>query len=309
MRLVSKNAGFSLIELLISMATLLTVSGSAFAVLSYYQKAYLSTEQRSDVHSGIRAAMALMTQEITQAGSLSFSPKTIHSSVSKSTSPQSVTLDPSAADIFDKEQLVIDTGSSQEIVEVQSHTSSSITGVFTQDHGAGTTITAPGVFPEGILPSSTGTELRLIGDLNGDGTLVYEWYDCDPMTGNLARSLNKVSAPGVNSSQLLLDHIVANPKDANGNDVACFQYTTTIVRGFTFVTGVAITISAQTPERDAQTGAFVTVTESLLNISPRNVLAGLEAARTNLLTRLQPTLQNCNNPSDPSLLPCIPWPS
>ena len=306
MGLIHKNAGVSLIELMISLATLLIVSGSAFAVLSYYQKSYLSTEQRSDVHSSIRAAMELMTQEITQAGSLSSPGKTVHSSVTSSTVSQSVSLDPSTAtaDIFDNEQLVIDTGSSQEVVTVESHTSSAITVTLTQDHSAGTSVTARGVFPEGILPSSTGTELRLMGDLNGDGTLVYEWYDCDPATGNLTRTQNKVSTPAVNSTQLLLDRIVANP-----SGVPCFQYTTTSVRGFTFTTGIAITISARSRERDPLTGAFVTVTESLLNISPRNVLAGFEAARLNLLTRLQPTLQNCNNPSNPSLLPCIPWPS
>ena len=60
MRSVRQNEGFSLLELLISLVILLTVSGSAFEVLSYYQKAYLSTEMRADVHSGIRAALALM---------------------------------------------------------------------------------------------------------------------------------------------------------------------------------------------------------------------------------------------------------
>ena len=304
MRSVKTNQGFSLIELLISLSTLLIVSSSAFTLLSYYQKSYISMEQRSDVHGGIRAAMALMTQEITQAGSLGTKPKTIHDAVTKNTSPQSVTLDPSADDIFDKEKLVIDTGTSQEIVEVQSHTSTTITGVFAQDHVATTTAMALGVFPEGILPSSSGTQLRLVGDLNGDGKLVYGWYDCDPMTGNLTRSMKKVYAPDTDSPQLLLNHIVANP-----NSVACFQYTTTTVRNFTLVTGVAITISAQTSRKDPRTGAFVTVTESLLNISPRNLLAGLEAVRSNLMSRLQPTLQNCNNPTDPTLLPCIAWPS
>lgn len=214
MRLINKNAGVSLIELMISLATLLIVSGSAFAVLSYYQKSYLSTEQRSDVHSSIRSAMDLMTQEITQAGLLSSPGKTVHASVASSTVSQSVSLDPSTAtaDIFDNEQLVIDTGSSQEVVTVQSHTSTTITVILTRNHSAGTSVTARGVFPEGILPSSTETELRLIGDLNADGTLVYEWYDCDPTTGHLTRAQNKVSAPGANPTQLLLDHIVPNPR-------------------------------------------------------------------------------------------------
>src|ERR1051326_74625 len=152
MRLIN-NAGVSLIELMISLVTLLIVSGSAFAVLSSYQKPSLATEQRADVHSGIRAAMELMTQEITQAGSLGSSGKTVHSSVTSGTVSQSVSLDPSAADVFDNEQLVIDTGSSQEVVTVQSHSPSTITVILTQNHSAGTSVTARGIFPEGILPS------------------------------------------------------------------------------------------------------------------------------------------------------------
>src|SRR5438128_2218246 len=126
---VKKNQGFSLIELLISLGTLLVVSSSAFTLLSYYQKSYISMEQRSDVHSGIRAAMALMTQEIAQAGSLGLKPKKLQDDMTKSTSLQSVTLldsvtgNASADDVFDKEKFVIGTGTLQEVVEVESHTS------------------------------------------------------------------------------------------------------------------------------------------------------------------------------------------
>src|SRR5437660_12257918 len=103
MRFGRKNEGFSLLELLISLAILLTVSGSAFEVLSYYQKAYLSTEMRADVHSGIRAALALMTQEITQAGLLSFAPKTTQAAIAKDINLQSEGLNPAADAQFDEE--------------------------------------------------------------------------------------------------------------------------------------------------------------------------------------------------------------
>src|SRR2546430_11801070 len=113
MRFVRQDEGFSLLELLISLVILLTVSGSAFEVLSYYQKAYLSTEMRADVHGGIRAALALMTQEITQAGLLSFTPKTTQAAIAKDVNVQSVGLNPAANGIFDGEKLIVDTGSAQ----------------------------------------------------------------------------------------------------------------------------------------------------------------------------------------------------
>jgi len=67
-----KDTGFSLIEMMVSMAVVLTVSGAVFSALGYYQKSYRSSTLQADMHSGIRGALELMKQEIEQAGMLNF---------------------------------------------------------------------------------------------------------------------------------------------------------------------------------------------------------------------------------------------
>jgi len=278
--------GFTLLELLVSIILLLIIAGAAFRALSYYQKNYLSTQFRVDMHGGTRAALELMTQEIGQAGLLSFTPRTISAPVTANTSPQSITLS-SVTDIFVGEKLQVDTGGLQEVVSVTAISGSTVTGIFNKNHASGTGVTAVGIFPQGIMSSSTSTQLKLFGDLFGDGTMMYAQYNCDTTVGTLSRSVTPVSASSINPSQVLIADVIPNP-----GGTPCFQYTTTSISGFTFVTSVAMTISVRTDQRDPQTNAFVTMTKSFLNIAPRNVLAGVDDAQNAIISRLQPTPPN-----------------
>ena len=280
------NDGFTLLELLVSIILLLIISGSAFLALSYYQKNYLSTQFRVDMHGGMRAALELMTQEIGQAGLLSFTPRTISAAVIGNASPQSITLS-SVTDIFVGERLLVDTGNFQEVVSVTAISGSTVTGIFNKNHASSASVNAVGIFPQGIMSPSTSTQLMLFGDLFGDGTLMYARYNCDTTAGTLSRSVTPVSASSINPSQVLIADVIPNP-----GGTPCFQYTTTSISGFTFVTSVAMTISVRTEQRDPQTNAFVTMTKSFLNIAPRNVLAGLDDAQNAIISRLQPTPPN-----------------
>jgi prepilin-type N-terminal cleavage/methylation domain-containing protein len=279
----NSDGGFSLLEMIVSIALLLIISGAAFQALSYYQKNYIATQLRVDMHSGMRAALELMTQEIGQAGLLSFTQRTVAAAVAESPNPQSVTLS-SVTDIFVGEKLLVDSGTQQELVGVTSITGSTVTGIFNKNHASGAIVNAFGIFPQGIMSSSTATQLQLFGDLYADGSLVYARYDCDTTAGTLSRSVTPVSAGSINASQVLIANIIANP----GN-TACFQYTSVTNSGFTFVTSVAVTLSVRTEQRDPQTNAYVTMTKSFLNLAPRNVLVGLDAAQNAIISRLQPT--------------------
>ncbi len=289
-------AGFSMIEMLISLTVLILVAGTALSALTYSQKLFGSQQMQAEMHAGLRGTFELMAQEIGQAGALNFTPQTLTAAVTGSSSAQTVAIS-SSANIFVGELLTVGTGSSKEIVAVASiPNGTQVTGIFKQSHATGEVVFAQGVFPQGVLSSSTGTSLKMVGDVNADGTIVYLQYDCDTTAGTLMRSVTTL-APGVttrNSAQTLLTNLVPNPGGA-----ACFQYGTavTVTAGsstYTFVPSVAVALSLQTSKRDPQTGAFITMTKSFSNLSSRNVLAGLTMAQASpaITNRLQPTPPN-----------------
>src|SRR5262249_2771108 len=65
-----------------------------------------------------------------------------------------------------------------------------ITACFNNNQPAGTTLMALGGFGNGIVPptgvanGSTGTVLKMFGDINGDGNMVYVEYTCDTVNAH-----------------------------------------------------------------------------------------------------------------------------
>ncbi len=156
---------------------------------------------------------------------------------------------------------------------------------------AGATLASLGVYPAGILTTSTTTSLKLFGDINGDGTLVYVEYNCNYVTGGagtLTRSVTPVGTGAVNPATVLVDNLVPNPAPDGAN---CFKYPAAppAVAGFVFVNQVGVTLTVQTTTRDALTGNFLSMTKSALDIVPRNIQMGLDLANAGLLNRLKPT--------------------
>lgn len=286
----NKSKGFSLIEVLVSLLVLVVVTGAVFYAMAYYQRNYGSSRLRATLHGDLRGAVELISQEVGEAGLLDFKTQTTSAAITASLSPQSVALN-SVNSIFVGEELVVDTASTQETVNVTAvnASTSTITAVFLLSHAASALVRAYGVFPQGVLSSSTSTELRIFGDINGDGTITYVKYTCDTNAGTLSRSMTVVT-PGTtasNASDVLVRNLTANP-----GGTACFQYTSKTAGPYTFVTSVAITLSARTSKVDPQTKQYVTMTKSFLNLAPRNVLMGLKLALSGSEVRLQPTPPN-----------------
>jgi len=238
-----REDGFSMLELLVSLTVMLVVAGAALTVLSYAQKMYSSQQMQADMHGGLRGAFELMTQEIGQAGALSSATYTLTPAITSGASAQSVAINSTTA-IFVGQKLVVDTGSSQETVTVTAIGSNTISAIFSKSHAAGAVVAGRGVFPQGVLSSSTSTSLKIFGDINADGSLVYVQYDCDTAAGTLARSVTTVT-PGAttqNASQFLLTNLVANP-----SGTPCFQYAGSITAsGYTFVPSVGVSLTVQT---------------------------------------------------------------
>jgi hypothetical protein len=165
---------------------------------------------------------------------------------------------------------------------------------FSKAHALGASVSVAGGFVTGVVPpsaspvsfpnGSTGTVLKLYGDINSDGNMVYVEYTCDTAGGNLYRNMMAYDAgakPALTAAQVLLGNITANPSNA-----ACFQYQ--MDSSNRYVLDVAITLTVNTHKIDPITKAYQTETKALLNVSPRNVVNTWELEGHNA-ARVQPT--------------------
>jgi prepilin-type N-terminal cleavage/methylation domain-containing protein len=137
---------------------------------------------------------------------------------------------------------------------------------------------------------SSSTVLKVYGDINGDGNMVYVEYTCDTTAGKLYRNSMAASAttkPALDDTMVLLSNIQPNP----GN-TACFTYQQQTVGQQTYVTNIAVTLTVQTQNPDPKTHQYQTETKALLNVSPRNIFEGWQLASLDDTGRVQPMPPN-----------------
>jgi prepilin-type N-terminal cleavage/methylation domain-containing protein len=316
--------GFSLPELIVSIAVLAVVAGGVISIISYNQQSYGRTEQQSDMYENVRAVAELMAQEVGQAGFVDLpATATLSAAVTKSATAQAVTIS-STTSMYVGEILLVDTSTNEEPVTLTAVTSTSISGIFANNHATGAVLHAIGVSPNGIVSPSTSAAtaggvscvtipsglaaytatdgstcnvLNLWGDLNSDGTLVYVRYTCNTSTtpGTLTRSVTTIT-PGANTistAQTLLSTLVPNPPSSA--PTPCFQYdlstqqitVNSVTSTYYMIANVGLTLSVQTLKPDPVTNQYLTMTKSFLDLSPRNILAGYEQAYAGDSSRLQ----------------------
>jgi len=274
-----------------------------------------TVDNRTQMHSAVRSATELLQQEIGQAGKISLPTDTVTLTGAVNVPVDTIvtaTLGVSSAlGMFVGQELVIDSNASQETVALTAVNlgGNQITANFTKTHAAGVSIRAAGGFPNGIIPTapwdangSSGTVLKLFGDINDDGSMSYIEYTCDTANGKLYRNVMSVSAttkPALTDSMVLLPNIQANP-----GGTACFTYqqqptpipptggSCTAPSCYVYVLNVAVTLTVRTEQKDADTNQFQTETKALLNVSPRNVYEAWLLANNPFTERLQPTPAN-----------------
>jgi len=305
-----RQLGFSLLEMMAALLVLLVVAGIVMSGMSQMMNSQNQIANRTEMHAGVRSATELLQQEIGQAGKVSLAAPnanvTLHAAVAASpTTAVSFSLDAStgSASVYPTEVLTVDEGTNQEVITV-SGTSSAPTATFVNAHAAGVPVVSLGAFSTGIVPpqsapasytnGSTGTVLKLYGDINNDGNMLYVEYNCTQGTaaspGYLYRNemaITATSKPAVDNTMILLNNLLANPNDANNNPVPCFNYQVQQLGAGYVVTDVAVTLTVQPQNPDPQTGALVPETKALLNISPRNVFEVWDTARLVDPTRAQ----------------------
>lgn len=303
------EAGFSLPELMIAVAILLMISSVVTSGVMQLTSSQRTISNRTQLHAGVRSTTELLQQEVGQAGRVALpgSVVTLDATITAGTRTVGVNQTiagataASVAGIFEGEWLTIDGGANSETVRVEdvSTAGNTITATFTKGHDAGAVVNVYGGFATGIVPpqyydgtnwvdypnGSTGSVLKLFGDINGDGNMVYVEYTCDTEAGNLYRNVMPFDAavkPALDSSLILLGNVTENP-----DGTPCFTYMPDPLYYLSamkdsglggcadcnqsFVLDVAITLSVNTQQIDPITRQVQTETKALLNVSPRNV--------------------------------------
>jgi prepilin-type N-terminal cleavage/methylation domain-containing protein len=295
-KLHGSEGGFTLVELLVSMAVLLVVSGIVVGGTMDMTHLGQKMTNRSDMHSGVRNATALLQQEVGQAGRVSLpAPVTLVGATGIGTFPVVVS---STDGMFVGERLLVGAGATQETIEVTAidPNANTITAEFAIAHLPGERVDVTGGFAAGVIPTtmangSTGNVLKIVGDVNGDGRMVYVEYRCAMGVGRLFRNVMPFDAaakPALTVEQILLTNLLPNPPNPDGTVPPCFIYQERTFGGTTYVIGVAIMTTVRSQVRDRNTGDFQRVTKALLNVAPRNVINVWQLASLNYTNRVQP---------------------
>jgi prepilin-type N-terminal cleavage/methylation domain-containing protein len=306
------QGGFSMVELLVAVGVLLVISSVVTSGLLQMTQSERTIWNRTEMHSGVRSATELLQQEVGQAGRVAL-PGAVTLTAAVAAAGATVNVS-STAGMFVNELLVVDAGAKQETVRITAIAGNQITASaidntgavaqasFAQQHNIGAVVTVSGGFKEGIIPDTVANgsdawHLKLFGDINGDGAMVYVEYFCDTAGGNLYRTMvawNAAVKPGPSAAAILLSNVKPNPANA-----ACFLFQRDSTN--TYVLDVAVTLTVETQQVDPITKVKQQETKALLNISPRNVVAAWSLHGNQYDNRVQPTPANITNLLPPAL--------
>ena len=329
------EAGFTLPELLVATGLLLVVSSIVTNALLQMTHQQQTIWNRTEMHSGVRGATELLQQEVGQAGRIAV-PNPIRSAAITTVPANPTACQPVANVVISTPVAGADPvdgmwfdpatntgitltwvdGDNSETVRITAldKIAKTISGCFWRNHAANAPVVVRGSFANGIVPpsppsvlpnGSDANHLKLFGDINGDGRMVYIEYVCDngdipgvTPSFNLYRNVMAfdtapAAKPTITNSMILLSNVHPNPPDAGGVARPCFQYQTEnlTVQGapFTFVLDVAVTLTVWTQSVDSVTKQIQTETKALLNVSPRNVFFAWQLAGIGYTDRIQST--------------------
>ncbi len=193
------TAGFTLTELLPSMAILSLLMAAILGFMTQVQKRSQGSQVSSEASQSARGALEVLTQDIGQAGYNPNFPanKTISSAILASADPQCVTLN-DLSRINPGDWISVDRGINAELVQVTGTTNNGvclqpnqIQGIFELNHvSPSSTFPIPVnsyklSYPSGILVGtgmSDDHDLFLFGDVNDDGVINYVSYTLAPTT-------------------------------------------------------------------------------------------------------------------------------
>ncbi len=321
----SKQAGFSIIELLVSVAIITLLMAAFFQFVSATQRQHRGNQLLAEIYGGGRGVLEAITQEIQQAGyNPDFTPNTTLSA-GISAGSQTVAV-ASSTGMFPGNDVIVDFGASQEKVTMTAvgHAPDNFAATFNSPHPLAAPIfSATKPFPTGILSTTDGMLIRFYGSQIKKDRLQYIEYSCYPKGANrsvgcpatgtttiggttynlytLYRSATDVPflAATANDGSPVVDNVVSTAVGANaaggsgppGTAAPVFHFDTALIGTTTVVTRVTITLTLQTLVRDPDSGQLRTATLRS-QIVPRNIVNALAAYAA--------------SGNDPSVLPATP---
>jgi prepilin-type N-terminal cleavage/methylation domain-containing protein len=211
-----RSAGFSLLELMISVAIILLLMSAVFPFIAQSEKAFQGNQATAEANQSARAALEVISQEIGQAGyNPEFTaPRYSSTVVTAAATPQCITIkSPGITKMDPGNWFFVDTGPDEELVQILSTSAiasspcpggasaNQIYGVFSYDHctidpltGSCQVPTVPYTYPilsykmpygVGIVAGSGDSNdqrLEFFGDIETNGVIQYIVYSLNPVS-------------------------------------------------------------------------------------------------------------------------------
>lgn len=204
----TSQSGFTLVELLISVALLVVLTGAILGGLGGVQKNYRGDEIRASLNQQVRATMEIISQEIGQAGlpPSGISGNSVYAGTgaagalttlsAAATAGTTTTATVASIGLLQNGMLVVvDTGANAELLVLGTPSGNSVpvatvtgTAGFQKTHASGAALYPQGVYPNGVYfispPATQGTSsfsyqsLIMFGDITGTGKLTVIQYNC-----------------------------------------------------------------------------------------------------------------------------------
>jgi prepilin-type N-terminal cleavage/methylation domain-containing protein len=218
-----ENSGFSLLEVMVCLLILLPIMGAAVQFFSVGINQHTTEQSSIDMNQEARSGFEMMIAELAQAGSHdatgAASAVTTGTIAVPSTTPQPLTVS-STAGITAGDYIFVDSGASQEYVEVTAVSSTAVTAEFRTQHSivgvpvrlfalpyTGGVITAAN---PGRNTAIAVNAIKFFGDINGDGNLSYGEYAYhvnNDGTAQITRSMTPLTQGAKNAAQPIISRI------------------------------------------------------------------------------------------------------
>jgi type II secretory pathway pseudopilin PulG len=269
----SSSAGFSTLEMVLSMALFLIIAVSVLSLVADLQKTFVGTQDRISAQAQARSALSLMAAELELAGSNLAVDTVLSGAVGPCTTPCSVSVQ-SGAGLALNDHIIIGTGADYEPLLTSAACQPYITSVSSNSftvsclanaHVANEPVIYPGYpyvtgirYPNCGSSTCTDTKLAIYGNILGNGTIYFVEYKFDSTNHWITRSETPVTQATINPAYVLCENVQAASfmvyQDDQGN----------------YASG-SISLTVQTPYQDPQTKQFQTVTLERGVVQARNI--------------------------------------